>query len=57
MVLLFSLNYRSEAMMRLSDSICTALQLTNFWQDVSVDLQKDRIYLPLEELEEFDYWE
>jgi squalene synthase HpnC len=56
MVLLL-LNYRSEAMMRLSDSICTALQLTNFWQDVSVDLQKDRIYLPLEELEEFDYSE
>ena len=56
MVLLL-LNYRSEAMMRLSDSICTALQLTNFWQDVSVDLQKDRIYLPLEDLEEFDYSE
>ena len=51
------LNYRSEAMMQLSDSICTALQLTNFWQDVSVDLQKDRIYLPLEELEEFEYSE
>ncbi len=30
----------------LSDKICTALQLTNFWQDVSVDLQKDRIYVP-----------
>jgi squalene synthase HpnC len=56
MVLLL-LNYRSEAMMQLSDSICTALQLTNFWQDVSVDLQKDRIYLPLEELEEFEYSE
>ena len=56
MVLLL-LKYRSEAMMRLSDSICTALQLTNFWQDVSVDLQKDRIYLPLEDLEEFDYSE
>jgi phytoene synthase len=30
----------------LADSICTALQLTNFWQDVAVDLAKDRIYLP-----------
>ena len=55
MLLLF--NYRSETMMHLSDSICTALQLTNFWQDVSVDLQKDRMYLPLEELEEFGYSE
>jgi phytoene synthase len=56
-MLLLLLNYRSEAMMELSDSICTALQLTNFWQDVSVDLLNDRIYLPKEELEEFDYSE
>jgi len=38
--------YRDEALYRLSDSICTALQLANHWQDVSVDLKKDRIYLP-----------
>jgi len=56
-LLLLLLNYRSEKMMQLSDSICTALQLTNFWQDVSVDLKKDRIYLPLEELDEFGYSE
>jgi hydroxysqualene synthase len=56
-LLLLLLNYRSETMMRFSDSICTALQLTNFWQDVSVDLQKDRIYLPLEDLAEFGYSE
>ena len=36
-----------------SDKICTALQLTNFWQDVSVDLKKDRVYLPLEDMESF----
>lgn len=36
---------------RLSDATCTALQLANFWQDVSVDLEKGRIYLPLEVLE------
>jgi hydroxysqualene synthase len=30
----------------LSDAICTALQLANHWQDVAVDLRKDRIYLP-----------
>ena len=56
-LVLLLLNYRSETMMQFSDSICTALQLTNFWQDVSVDLQKDRVYLPLEELEEFGYSE
>ncbi|PIR20715.1 MAG: squalene synthase HpnC [Deltaproteobacteria bacterium CG11_big_fil_rev_8_21_14_0_20_47_16] len=33
-----------------SDEICTALQLANFWQDVAVDLKKDRIYLPQEEM-------
>ena len=52
-LLLLLLNYRSDTMMQLSDSICTALQLTNFWQDLSVDLKKDRLYLPLEELREF----
>jgi squalene synthase HpnC len=36
-----------------SDSICTALQLTNFWQDVAIDYAKGRIYLPLEHLARF----
>lgn len=36
-----------------SDAICTALQLANFWQDVSVDLKKDRVYVPSEDLEKF----
>lgn len=39
--------YRDEERFRLSDSTCTALQLANFWQDVTVDLKKDRVYLPL----------
>jgi squalene synthase HpnC len=51
MLLLF--NYRSELMMMHSDNICTALQLTNFWQDVTVDLQKDRLYLPKEDMTQF----
>jgi squalene synthase HpnC len=55
MLLLF--NYRSETMMELSDSICTALQLTNFWQDVAVDLEKDRVYIPMEDVREFGYSE
>jgi squalene synthase HpnC len=37
-----------------SDAICTALQLTNFWQDVTVDLMKGRIYVPLEDLRRFE---
>ena len=36
-----------------SDSICTALQLTNFWQDVSIDYAKGRIYLPQDEMRRF----
>jgi squalene synthase HpnC len=36
-----------------SDRICTALQLINFWQDVAVDWQKGRVYLPQEDLPRF----
>lgn len=36
-----------------SDFICTALQLTNFYQDVSVDFQKGRIYIPQNEMQKF----
>ncbi len=38
-----------------SDKICTALQLTNFWQDVEVDLRKNRVYIPAEDFIRFDY--
>jgi squalene synthase HpnC len=40
--------YRDEKRCGWSDAICSALQLTNFWQDVGVDWNKDRIYLPAE---------
>ncbi len=40
---------RSESAHHASDAICTALQLINFWQDVSIDIAKDRIYVPQEE--------
>lgn len=46
-LLLMLCGYRDEERFRLSDKICTGLQLANFWQDVSVDLTKGRIYLPL----------
>jgi phytoene synthase len=38
-----------EALDRSSDALCTALQLTNFWQDLSVDWRKGRLYVPIEE--------
>jgi len=47
--------YRDSARQVLSDATCTALQLANFWQDVTVDLEKDRVYLPLELLEAHGY--
>ncbi len=39
----------------LSDSVCTALQLANFWQDVARDFEKGRIYLPEEDRRRFGY--
>jgi len=43
----------SEENFRLSDLTCSALQLANFWQDVSVDWQKGRVYLPQEDMRRF----
>ncbi len=39
----------------LSDKICTALQLANFWQDISVDVPRGRINLPRESITYFEY--
>jgi squalene synthase HpnC len=39
----------------LSDHICTALQLANFWQDVARDLDIGRVYLPAEDRQRFGY--
>jgi squalene synthase HpnC len=36
-----------------SDAICTGLQLANFWQDVAIDWQKNRVYLPQDSLQQF----
>jgi squalene synthase HpnC len=43
--------------LRLSDSICTALQLIEHWQDVAEDLANGRVYLPREDLESFEVTE
>lgn len=54
-------NPAHSELFRMSDATCTALQLTNFWQDVRRDLfERDRIYLPAEETgitaDELDQW-
>ena len=45
--------YRDAERHRLSDFTCTALQLTNSWQDVTQDFEKGRVYLPQEDLRRF----
>jgi squalene synthase HpnC len=47
----------SAETLRFSDAICTALQLTNFWQDVASDFTRGRIYIPLEDFGRFGYTE
>lgn len=53
-LVLYLCGYSDPERRQLSDFTCTALQLANFWQDVSVDYEKGRIYLPLEDLRR--YW-
>ncbi len=45
--------YRDQERQKLSDYTCTALQLANFWQDVSRDYAMGRIYIPMEDLARF----
>src|ERR1700732_2692918 len=52
-LVLYLCGYSDAERQRLSDFTCTALQLANFWQDVSVDYAKGRIYLPIESLRRF----
>jgi squalene synthase HpnC len=47
-LVLYLCGHRDEDRQRLSDATCTALQLANFWQDVCRDLEKGRIYIPLD---------
>lgn len=56
-LILLLFEHKDEHLHKMSDKICTALQLTNFWQDVVVDLAKDRIYIPEQEQEKFGYSE
>jgi len=52
-LVLYLCGYKDSERQLLSDFTCTALQLANFWQDVSVDYAKGRIYLPLDDLHRF----
>jgi squalene synthase HpnC len=45
-LVLYLCGYSDPERQALSDATCTGLQLANFWQDVTVDWQKDRVYLP-----------
>lgn len=56
-MVLYLFGYSDPERQRLSDATCTALQLTNFWQDVAGDYKRGRIYIPLEDMRRFGYTE
>lgn len=47
--------YDSEELFQMADWTCSALQLTNFWQDVGRDLKQNRIYIPAEFLNRYQF--
>jgi squalene synthase HpnC len=52
-LVLYVFGYRDAERQRLSDQVCSGLQLANFWQDVGVDLKKERVYLPRQDMARF----
>ena len=54
-LVLYLCGYRDSERQQLSNYTCTALQLANFWQDITVDLEKNRVYLPLDLLSQYGY--
>jgi squalene synthase HpnC len=56
-LVLYASGEASEENFRFSDATCSALQLANFWQDVSVDFAKSRIYIPQQDMEFFNVTE
>jgi squalene synthase HpnC len=52
-LLLALFGYRDPELVRYADELSTALQLTNFWQDVASDAARDRVYIPAEDLHFF----
>jgi phytoene synthase len=47
-------DHRDDDLDHESDAICSALQLTNFWQDLSIDIPRGRLYVPREDLRRFN---
>ncbi|HWD99612.1 MAG TPA: squalene synthase HpnC [Bryobacteraceae bacterium] len=54
-LVLYLCGYSDAGRQKLSDATCTGLQLANFWQDVTVDQEKNRVYLPLDLLARHNY--
>jgi len=52
-LVLYACREVSDENFKLSDATCSALQLANFWQDVRVDFQKDRVYIPQDDMRRF----
>lgn len=52
-LVLWVCGYREEALGLLSDKVCTALQLANFWQDVVEDAERGRRYIPADAMVRF----
>jgi squalene synthase HpnC len=52
-LVLYLFGHRDSERQRLSDLVCSGLQLANFWQDVAIDLGKGRIYLPRADMRNF----
>jgi squalene synthase HpnC len=52
-LVLYLFGYRDAERQRLSDLVCSGLQLANFWQDVAIDFGKGRIYFPRQDLVRF----
>jgi squalene synthase HpnC len=54
-LVLYVSGIKDVKLFKLSDYICTALQLANFWQDVSLDAKIGRVYIPSGEMQKFNY--
>jgi len=52
-LVLYVFGYRDDERAKLSDATCTALQLTNFWQDVARDFAMGRVYIPQVDMRHF----
>jgi phytoene synthase len=56
--LLFMMHgYREESVLRYSDALCSGVLMTRLWRDLSLDLKRDRVYIPEEDFQAFGYTE